>query len=450
MALNKLPDELVLRVVYQLESPKDLSNLALCSHHLHAIAIPILYSSFAENEKQFTWVFLCTLWKRPDLARFVKSFTRTSWSVYWSPPDWLDSHRDDVKDILEMVFATSEDKSEKNLWLWDFYSGENWDAVTAFVLLLLPNITTLKLPESPRPSTWVTKALHRACKFQDSNTSSPYSLSHLRDVELAADYWARGDVFADIVVPFLRLQSLRRFTCAGLWLRQRNIESLRGSTSNVTHFSLPCSDINSLVLAELLKCLPRLVHLTYCHNSMDTEEEGAARPFIPRAVRDGLMPSRFFLEELVLVNHEEEWEDFAFEVVPLPLGSLAEFEKLRKIDATVYTLVGRENSHQYCNVQFVESLPQSLEILVLRNCEPDIWSLLHVLLDKRRKGSLGKLRIVNLVSRTKAFMDLFASREAAKKYGDEAENLGIMLNIVVGLPVGEVALIGGFRPVTSQ
>jgi hypothetical protein len=68
MALNKLPDELVLHVVYQLASPKDLSNLALCSHHLHAIAIPILYSSFAENQKQFTWEFLCTLLKRPDLA----------------------------------------------------------------------------------------------------------------------------------------------------------------------------------------------------------------------------------------------------------------------------------------------------------------------------------------------------------------------------------------------
>jgi hypothetical protein len=183
---------------------------------------------------------------------------------------------------------------------------------------------------------------------------------------------------------------------------------------------------------------------------VDVEEEGAAQPFIPRAIRDGLMPSRFSLEELVLVNHEEEWEDFTFEVVPLPLGSLTEFEKLRKIDATVYTLVGREKSHQYGNVQFVESLPQSLEILVLRNCEPDIWSLLHVLLDKRRNGCLGKLRIVNLVSRTKAFMDLSASREAAKKYGDEAEDLGILLNIVVGLPVGEVALIGGFRPVTSQ
>jgi hypothetical protein len=447
MTLNKLPDELVLRVVYQLDSPKDLSNLALCSHHLHAIAIPILYSSFAENQCQQTWAFLCTLLKRPDLARFVKSFTSTSWSVYWSPPDSLDRNRDDVKDILEMVFATSEDKSEKNLWLWDFYSEENWDAVTAFVLLLLPNITTLKLPDYPRLSTWVSKALHRACKFQDSNTSSPYSLSHLRDVELAADYFASADVFADMVMPFLRLQSLRRFTCAGLWLGQRNIESLRG---NVTHFSLPSSDVNSLVFAELLKCLPRLVHLTYCHNWVDVEEEGAAQPFIPRAIRDGLMPSRFSLEELVLVNHEEEWEDFTFEVVPLPLGSLTEFEKLRKIDATVYTLVGREKSHQYGNVQFVESLPQSLEILVLRNCEPDIWLLLHVLLDKRRNGCLGKLRIVNLVSRTKAFMDLSASREAAKKYGDEAEDLGILLNIVVGLPVGEVALIGGFRPVTSQ
>jgi hypothetical protein len=135
------------------------------------------------------------------------------------------------------------------------------------------------------------------------------------------------------------------------------------------------------------------------------------------------MPSRFFLEELILVNFEEKWEDFAFEEVPLPLGSLTGFEKLRKIDATVYTLVGRENSHQYGNLQFAESLPQSLETLVLRNCEPDIWPLLHVLFDKRRNGILGKLRVVNLVSQTTAFMDPLASQEAAKKYRKEAESL---------------------------
>ncbi|KAH8762281.1 hypothetical protein BGZ57DRAFT_904249 [Hyaloscypha finlandica] len=65
-------------------------------------------------------------------------------------------------------------------------------------------------------SFWVIEALLRACKLQDSNTSSPYPLSHLRDVELAAEYWLPGDTFADIAMPFLRIRSLRRFTCAGL------------------------------------------------------------------------------------------------------------------------------------------------------------------------------------------------------------------------------------------
>jgi hypothetical protein len=286
MALNKLPDELVLRVVYQLASPKDLANLALCSHHLHAIAIPILYSSFAENQKQFTWEFLCTLLKRPDLARFVKPFTSTSWSGSWSPPDSLDRRRDDVKDILETAFATSEDKSEKYLFLRDFYSGENWDAATAFVLFILPNITTLKLPDFPRRTFWVIKALLRACKVQDSNTSSPYPLSHLRDVELAAEYWLSGDTLADMAMPFLRLRSLRRFTCAGLWMGPRQLLFLRDTISNVTHFSLPCSEINSLVFAKLLKRLPRLVHLTYCHICVHAEKKKVARlrPFIPRAI----------------------------------------------------------------------------------------------------------------------------------------------------------------------
>jgi len=96
------------------------------------------------------------------------------------------------------------------------------------------------------------------------------------------------------------------------------------------------------------------------------------------------MPSRFFLKELVLVNFEEKWEDFAFEVVPLPLGSLTGFEKLRKLMLPVYTLVGRENTHQYGNLQICGIPAPVAQILVLRNCEPDIWPLLHVLLDKRQ------------------------------------------------------------------
>jgi hypothetical protein len=160
MPLNKLPDELIPYVLHQLKAPKDLSSLALCCHRFHHIVLPILYSCFTEDGRQNTPAFLVTILDRPDLARYVKRYTSYSLDIAWIPPSALGfySYCTKIRTILEEVFAgyqdgtVGSDKSLKDKWYDGLYSWENWDAVSAFVLLLLPNITALNLPVCPRHS----------------------------------------------------------------------------------------------------------------------------------------------------------------------------------------------------------------------------------------------------------------------------------------------------------
>jgi len=121
------------------------------------------------------------------------------------------------------------------------------------------------------------EALLRACKLQDSNTSSPYPLSHLRDVELAAEYWLPGDTFADMVYAILAPPVFKTLHLCWLMDGTTSTSLSQRHISNVTHFSLPCSEINSLVFAELLKRLPRLVHLNLLHICVHAEKEKVAR-----------------------------------------------------------------------------------------------------------------------------------------------------------------------------
>lgn len=247
MSLDKLPSELVLRVVHQLESPRDLANLALCCQHLHSVVLPILYSSFSKHQHQVLPAFLSTILSRPDLAHYVKSFASSAWGDSRFPSGSLDQHRSNVKDTIEELCDVGDNKGVKDRWYEDFYSRENWNAVTAFILLLVPNLTTIKLLNCPRRTDWISKILRRACDFQTSNTTSPFSPSNLHSVELAASSVDGDYAIPSMIMPFLELRSLRRFTCHAFCFAEYYVarleERLGGRTSGITilHFPIPTS-----------------------------------------------------------------------------------------------------------------------------------------------------------------------------------------------------------------
>ena len=111
------------------------------------------------------------------------------------------------------------------------------------------------------------------------------------------------------------------------------------------------------------------------------------------------------LKELVIINNQDEIETMDYlmgENEGLPLGSLVEFHKLRRYEATVRTLMGRrlgdlgfdsslpkdlDTGSRGCeHTRFAESLPEELEELVLKACLKDVFVVVEVF-ERRRQGA---------------------------------------------------------------
>jgi hypothetical protein len=131
---------------------------------------------------------------------------------------------------------------------------------------------------------------------------------------------------------------------------------------------------------------------------------------------------------LIIVNREkdfeEEWQlnwneethgdsvidNGIIEPETRAFGPLNGFQSLRRLEATGFNLVGPvpraifdeghaavlEKMHRQ-RLRLVESLPMSLEELVLWNCREEIGEIMNLLLDRRRQGEMMKLKRVDLV-----------------------------------------------------
>jgi len=168
MALNNLPLEITVHVIRQIEHryPGDLAAIPRCCRYLHQVAMPILYSSFTERGVLSMPLFLRTILYRPDLARYVKTF-----SIYLTiardhnpsgcpDSDLLRSLKPMIDDQLEDICPG--DALFKRSWSRSLINHRNWDAISALVICLLPNLSTLTLPH-----------------YADQDTNGPHGLRYL-------------------------------------------------------------------------------------------------------------------------------------------------------------------------------------------------------------------------------------------------------------------------------
>jgi hypothetical protein len=79
------------------------------------------------------------------------------------------------------------------------------------------------------------------------------------------------------------------------------------------------------------------------------------------------------------------------------------------------------------NLRFVESLPESLEELVLRACESHIYTMMDVLFERRRQGGLGKLKTVTLHFQKDFTLEQIATNEEGLRCKSEGKKLGNLL-----------------------
>jgi len=72
---TSLPDELVIVIIHQIDR-SSLHAVSLCDTRLHALAEPVLYSTFEQTgtRGEGLFFFLRTLLAKPHLGRYVKHF----------------------------------------------------------------------------------------------------------------------------------------------------------------------------------------------------------------------------------------------------------------------------------------------------------------------------------------------------------------------------------------
>jgi len=386
--------------------------------------------------------FLATILRRPQLAQYVKTLAFNADYFYKYPKVVIDSFngiQHEIKAGLSRICGDDDDEVRE--WYNNLHHSP--DAITALVIIFLPNLSTLNLPyypgiDNPLYPEYTPRVLSQASRPPTYDVPRPFRLDQLRNLDVGAS--SLGLCSWTFVEPLLQLRSLRCLRCSGLSLEDKDISSIEKTISHITHFELELSRISPAALIQLLKSCPNLSHFSYLYHKGPDDEA-----FGPATIRDGLMHLKDSLQELMLFNPDEE--DGNFNML-WPLGSLAGFRKLQRLRASMRTLVGHEPAQATPGtfengngesssgtlqplreqaISFVESLPESLQELAIQNCEDTVYTVLGVLFESIRKGKLQNLTTMRLPRR----IGMKIETKEAIRCAEEGKALGICVRYIL-------------------
>jgi hypothetical protein len=148
-------------------------NVALCCRKWNELVTPVLYSTIVD-EQSHTTKFLRTLLERSDLASYVKTYSADFPWVDTIEPNLIKSHRAQLRTITKTI-CLRKDLSE------DWYEivfgppqdSDTGDALTALIMSLLPNLSTLELPSEKQLGLYIELIIEKASHLQLAGTPEP-------------------------------------------------------------------------------------------------------------------------------------------------------------------------------------------------------------------------------------------------------------------------------------
>ena len=215
MVLPKLPNELQIHVFRHLQpihwassNATDLANVVLSCRHFYDLAIPILYSSFNGDGKVEGLLFLRTVLNRPDLAKHVRRLVGLcpqsvrdeeyvlQFRYMYNKPGRMHNLGDKLEGLEAALRTACTDQSLRRRWYRSLArkSSRNtpgdWDSITALLVVLLPNLSMLRLPGPYElvdhdEVVFMPYIFSHAVKLQNSGVYTQQSLSKLRNFEIS-------------------------------------------------------------------------------------------------------------------------------------------------------------------------------------------------------------------------------------------------------------------------
>lgn len=341
-------------------------------------------------------------------------------------------HRERMRVIL-IELITDEDKLVIKIWLQSMTGGSasggaqklDWEALTAFLLLLLPNLDTLDLPVSdqkPRdlqhfmwdsrtnrlPMYFIPGVFARAALSQRTGVLSRGDLRSLHTITAGrvGSVDAQALTF-QLTEPILNLKSLVTFTGHQICSPRHGLDFLH--PFHVKNLILTKTSMQLPFLPKYLRNVPYLKNFHYDYCGAETHQSLYITVYFP----EYLAGVKDHLEELVMRNQNEVYRYLAAnqgETSTMKF-SVREFRRLRKLEGTIYMLMSFAKGvaddskpelgpawtdEQY--LEFVQGLPPSLEEITITNCFKSTYNVLDVILLRSRDAvdPLRKLKSVHL------------------------------------------------------
>lgn len=407
MSFDRLPDETLVEIINCVGHDGLVSsfrNLAIVNRTLHRIVTPLLYEQFTEASTSSAPRFLRAVLANPQLAEGVRSykgyglpnpapenFVRTMdmlWPGQKSKSEMsgkfldLSGFQEGDFDRLQetMKRLGCQDRTE---WISDIRKGQ-WHAVTSMILLLLTNLENFEVEDyrDDAETGHVEYALGIAARLQKYAFTRQFALKHLTTVSLAGgphpskkddpvslgpSLWSStssetGYLYISDVLPFLKLSSVQSMSISRLaaveGCGRTSAEYLAGSPEiSITDLEMTDSVLEMGEFESFLRSFSCIRRLSY-------EHVAAREDFLPQEIGKSISHLKHCLEELDISS---EVEENGYNTSPQQIGSLAGFDKLRRIDLAGPDLLGYPNWEDGAtpDIKLINILPKSLETLVV-------------------------------------------------------------------------------------
>ncbi|KAF2467955.1 uncharacterized protein BDR25DRAFT_358204 [Lindgomyces ingoldianus] len=382
--LGRLPDELLLQVLHQLdeqpaggaERNRIYRRLSLINRRFGSVAQEVLYETF-KSESGRPGPFLRTLVARPDLATKVKY-------VLW------DYNMGDHTRVAGYVPSSSDRRNMRASltrlgipWrehLLSLYATGRSVCLLKLVLLHTPNVRCLDVVDQTSPHTFFDVGTYQSCWIQLFYPATPGKLTsqgfpsqyqHLHTLNLRM-----GGMKMKYIHAILRHPSLRKLVLSGAYAptyvidehqenefgRPFEQEVCPTSTSPVVDLEIQASFMSSKCLAQLIRAFRALERLVFCYDTRYYYRNIADvnYPVIGRALRR----HKKTLQHLDLDDVSDRTVVKLTEYPRGNLGSFHDFEKLQILGAP-FESFPRQGQDEHTLVYFSRLLPKTLQQLRL-------------------------------------------------------------------------------------
>ncbi|KAK2760242.1 hypothetical protein FQN54_002309 [Arachnomyces sp. PD_36] len=394
MSLTALPTELLDEIILR-SLPESFENLALTCKGIYELCTPFIehhntlraefqnfnYSGRAThpspNALKTAWDLIVRIAIEPDVARYIQELDlMIDGHPYRGGLSGMLPHATDPNcgEAVSKLLASSRHLQQVGVDWEEFYAEVEEDleerrysqSASAFLLTLLPNVKTLKLPRLWKMNNLTHRLLGSI--IRDAKQSRLYgtSLSQVTRVESYKSLYGNDKLHLDQVVPFLALPRVRSFYGPSIVamgdapMTFPLEESYRSYGANLEVVRLKSSCMDHTTIADFLKHTPRLKTLRYSHSTKGDPRDWDICKFITAIEREAGNQ----LEELCVSIFELRGS-----ILP-GKASMCNFRRLRKLEFPLEIAM--------CNIASsmpTDPIPEHTELLMSELVPPSVSEL---------------------------------------------------------------------------